>query len=66
MHIDKDNAGKISIIEMSEDNAKDLGVILLEFEQQLKKSDMPEQEKARLSSYSTSLRSKLVDTLNSL
>lgn len=64
MYLDKDKSGKISIMEILEEEAKDIGAILFEFEHLVEKGSMPDSEKGRLSMVSVKLRFKLIDVLN--
>ena len=63
MYTDKDGSGKISIMEISQEDAKDIGTILFEFEHLIGRSDMSEKEQARLAMSSAKLRFQLIDAL---
>jgi hypothetical protein len=63
MYTEKDGSGKISIMEISKEDANDIGAILFEFEYLVRKGDMSEKEQARLVMFSTKLRFQLIDAL---
>jgi hypothetical protein len=64
MYIDKDNTGKISIMEIRSDEVKDITSLLFEFEHLINRySTLPEGEKARMALVSAQLRFKLIDGL---
>jgi len=59
MYLDKDNQGKISIMEISESEISDIVTILYEFEHT--NSFLTEREKARLNLFSADFRFKIID-----
>jgi len=64
MYADKDKSGLISMMEISQEDAKDLGSCLFEFEIMLKKySSFPERERARLALFSAKIRFLLIEAL---
>jgi|GEM_PF-5654810 len=63
MYIDKDKSGKISIMEVTEDEAKDIRAILFEFEKMVNHSFLSESDQARLIMFSAKLRFGLIDVL---
>jgi hypothetical protein len=64
MYVDKDEKSNISIMEISESDAKDLASCLFEFEFMVNKySILPESEQARLSMFSAKTRFLIIDAL---
>lgn len=64
MYADKDKSGKISLMDITTDEAKDMASILLEFEQLLTNySNLNEREKVRLHLFSTKCRFQIIDEL---
>lgn len=59
MYLDKDNQGKISIMEISEQEISDIVTILYEFEHT--NSFLIEREKARLNLFSANIRFKIIE-----
>ena len=59
MYLDKDQQGKISIMEISGPEISDIVTILYEFE--AAGSFLTEREKARLNLFSAAIRFKIID-----
>ena len=64
MYIDKDRNEKISIMDLSLEDIRDMGSILLEFERLISAVDISDSEKARLSMLSAKIRFQIIDVLN--
>ena len=63
MYIDKDRSEKISIMELSREDTRDIGVILLEFERLIGGANISDGDKARLSMLSAKIRFQIIDVL---
>jgi hypothetical protein len=61
MYTDKDKSGNISIMELTQKDAKDLGKILFNFE--CPDRDMSDKERARLLWLSAKIRFQIIDSL---
>jgi hypothetical protein len=64
MYTDKDKNGHISVMDLTNAEAKDLASLLFESEHLIVNySSLPEREKAALSLFSARLRFKIIDSL---
>ena len=64
MYADKDKEGNISLMEISREEANDLGSALFEFELMVNHSStLSEREKGRLALFSAKLRFLIIDAL---
>jgi hypothetical protein len=63
MYADKDQSGKISLMEMTQDEIKNLASVLFEFEYLLGQSTLPAREQGRLAMFSAKLRFQIIDIL---
>ncbi len=61
MYIDKDKSGKISIMEISQSEIRDITTMLFEFEHS--NSFLSEREKSRLNLFSNNIRFQIIDAL---
>jgi hypothetical protein len=64
MYTDKDKQGNISIMGLTNAEAKDFASLLFEFDHLVKNySSLPERERARLLLFSSRLRFQIIDSL---
>jgi hypothetical protein len=63
MYADKDNAGNISIMEMSVEEAKELGAMLFDYECIINNSNTSDSEKAQHLMSSQKIRFMIIDAI---